>query len=763
MWLFRRRSRRKRGRSTIADAESPLPPRSQTMPEVTMADASPPPQRQASQGERMGRKKLQRRPRAYSFSPDRQDIVQIGRRKSTRTRPEAGTASHNATGTDTYHAANIVGSGVGEVHDDVLRRVPTLHNKRDGDHLPRKRTSKKRRRNGQEREAEIKAMCNFMPVRPAAEDWTAGHPVRKETRKVKTGFGAGFGGADWDKYNRSSDISLPPPGSIDSGCSSDSDFVSYKVSALEVLAPRPTLRCVTHSRSGTFVCDGPVLFRRPSQQRTKLSAPIPEATLKAHKRVDDIADELSARDLRELMERDQRRRARKTQFDQKVLEQKIARRAEKQRAAEAEAARQGRESPPNLERGVLGREDVGLGIDPASAVVTSSRIRDRNDSPRQQSEAAEDDNIEAPQDSGPPHPIEAFHRIDSIPSGNPEAALEPKERRGPAIANSEPKGSLRTRLSRSKSPQESESRTNQSGRKVSEDSNSKGPFWSSLFRWGNKSRRSSKGPSSFSNTSRDSMQVIQTPVNPVPSAPRHLSSGIPKRTMSRFREDLPELPVSPPASRMQSPEAEYMTESSPAPGKQAVEPMVLQPRHDTPASDRRSVEMMRQTPSSDEPGVSPEPQSMSLASIDSEGSWFSGRLSKKRKSSGILAHAPGLRLHRETPEPGNERLPQRDSRHDDMDIIEDDYLSRLTPSHGDRSGWNRKSTGEARPSSDWEEEAHWGSVRGQLPTLVNSHTVERMKSREGLLRISGGEGDGRFEPADSTNDSDEESHEGQAI
>jgi hypothetical protein len=126
---------------------------------------------------------------------------------------------------------------------------------------------------------------------------------------------------------------------------------------------------------------------------------------------------------------------------------------------------------------------------------------------------------------------------------------------------------------------------------------------------------------------------------------------------------------------------------------------------------------------------------MSLASIDSEGSWFSGRLGKKRKSSGILEHPSGLRIPRRTPESDSERRPEHEHSPEDMEIAEDEYLSRLTPSHGERSAWNRKSTGEARPSSDWgEEEAHWGSVRGHQPTVVCSRSVGRIKSREGLLK-----------------------------
>lgn len=132
---------------------------------------------------------------------------------------------------------------------------------------------------------------------------------------------------------------------------------------------------------------------------------------------------------------------------------------------------------------------------------------------------------------------------------------------------------------------------------------------------------------------------------------------------------------------------------------------------------------------------------MSLASIDSEGSWFGGGLGKKRKSSGIMEHGPGLQSSRRTPESDHNNYPINENPNDDLYITNDDYLSRLAPPHGDRSALNRKSTGEARPSSDWGEEVpHWGSVEGQQPTVVRSQAFDRIKSREGLLRSFDEEG-----------------------
>lgn len=761
LWPFRRRSRRKRGRANTLDTDDyaapavgpGLPPRSQTAPVVAMAAGAHVPERHPSKKQRTEPKKLQRRGRAFSFSPGRHDSVRVASSRAQRGAGAETSMSHVPSGYTwrVDHGARATPSGLDAVQDEMLWRVPTLHNKRGADQLPRKTSSKRRRKEDQEREAQIRAMCAFEPIRPATEDWMAGRPIKKESRKTRTGFGISIKGSEFDKYNRSSDISLPLPDSIDSAVSSDSEHISYKVSALEALAPRPTLRYSTNPRPGTNVRDGAPTSRGPSQQRRKLAAPIPEETLRAHKRIDDLADDLSASDLRELMERDQRRRARKQQLEQEKQKRRIARHAEKQKAVDAEAARLGRQSPPNMERGVLGREDVGLGLDPASAIVTSSRIRHSEDQPQDPVRGEEDDDAEPARD-----PLTAFHRVDSHTPQPPEEPSETREQQRPVpiLASPPSRTSFRRKLSRSKSPQESEPRTERSEILLNGPSGSAKAqrSWTSIFKWGSKNKRHSGGPSSFSNTSRDSIMAMATPTPtpPINIIPRHVSSKLPKRTMSRFREDLPELPISPPTSRIQSPEdADAIYPFAPSTDLYPASSLVSRPRQGTVGSEQRSVEGTRETPSTtshlDTPGVSPEPQAMSLASIDSEGSWFSGRLtSKKRKSSGILEQAPNLRLPRQTPESDSERQqPEPDHPADDMHITDDDYLSRLAPPQPERNAIHRKSTGEARPSSDWEdeEEAHWGSVRGRQPKVVRSEMVERVKSREGILNVFGEEGE----------------------
>ncbi|KAI3322272.1 hypothetical protein HD806DRAFT_144186 [Xylariaceae sp. AK1471] len=728
MWPFRRKGSRRRSRTAPIDnsdnsnieapdrgRKDPLPPRTQTEPASSTANAN----NTGSGSSRIP----QRRGRTYSFSPGRQDALPVAklRKKSA------------VQGSELRSLPNL----------DIAQRVPTLHhdsskNKRRGQPLPRKKSSK-RRKEDHDREAEIKAMSQFMPARPATDSWTAGRPIKRESRQFRMG-----GNAD----HPSSDISLPSPESIHSAMSSDSEQISWKVSALDALAPRPTLRYASNPIMGPAASSGPV---RSQSTRKKLTGPmaIPESTLHAHRRIHDLADDLDASDLRKLMERDKRRRERKIEKERERAERRLARRTEKQRAEEAAAAKSGSAPPANLERGVLGREMPDPGGDRTSAIVTSSRRRSSSDSPqrrsRQSSRIEELENREKT-----PSPLDEFYRTDSIPPPEP---LSPAKAAGSAAAtkhtgslpspSSSPRifSFIRSKKSRSNSRSNSPTQPEQSPAPArvhsppaasvklddtesvsrTSDSRSSRP-WLSLFRWG-KNRRSS-GPSSFSNTSRDSMLGSQPTPPPNYMAPRTTSSGVPKRTMSRFREDLPELPISPPDSRMASPEAE------PVP----IEPLPVIPddvamRYDTPVEGHRYPEAMRSTPISiqrEEVQPSPALHSMSLASVDSEASWLSGRISRKRTSSGIRT---SLQYPPRTVSALSGRSEGRASEHsEDDNIVDDEYLNRVVPAR-----LHRLSTGEARPSSDEEDESSpkWGAV-GQTPTVM--HHRETMRSREGLLQ-----------------------------
>ncbi|WYZ45835.1 hypothetical protein EsH8_IX_000060 [Colletotrichum jinshuiense] len=759
IWPFRRRSGRKRSRSgaNLSDVEAPPPPRGLTTDEATAARAVTPKKQRLEQHTS---NKLPRRARTYSFSPGRNDSIRVA--------GQAGSVPpvHSRL-TGPFPAVRNDGEEKG---DPAWQRAPTLHNARHGQPTSSRKKTSKRRRAETDREAEIKAMSNYAPVRPAADPWTSGRPIRKQSKRIKTGLGfrRSF-------ENPASDVSLPM--SIHSSMSSETEMHSFRVSALEALAPRPTLRYAVYPKWGPGSGSAPL---RTQQQKRKVSERVPESVVRAHKRVDSFADDLDAADLRELMERDNRRRDRKRQRDQERVERRLARRAEKQREAEAEARHSGSPPPANLERGVMGREMAGFGIETTSAVMTSSRRRSSSSHRSVRRVSVTDDAEKHPEPmeiDSEPEAMLGFHRTTSI---QPETPLsmpppaEPVPERQPSTKLA-PKRSMRLRRSflrrksRSVSPiapeheqaavsqYSSRQDDGETARKTSESSGRARISFSAIFRLGKRNRRNS-GPSSFSNTSREEMQAaaahaqsqlqqpqeeapvpVQTVPPPANYIPRKVSSGVPKRTRSRFREDLPELPLSPPDSRVGSPEVEVpLPVVSEARSRENTLQDAAAERHDTPTSEIRRVdekmeklEKMRQTPTSLRHSIqpSPEPQSISMASIDSEASWLSGRIGNRRSA--------GMRGSMQRFQPQN-RSHSPSANDTEEDLADDEYLSNLaTPSRemlaDERTP--RKSTGDAFPSSDEDEmmddaDMKWGSVEKQRTTVVQH---QRIRSRQGML------------------------------
>lgn len=702
--------------------------------------------------------KLHRRERSYSFERGAEDALAVERRRTGASgQRRSGAVLHGSVDPGTHaHSQNTKDFGppnaqYSESGNNHFPRMPTLHNKRNAEHTAHKKSSK-RRKADHAREEEVRAMSTRDPIRKAAQPWQSGRPMKRDSRRVVTGLGLGFR-RSFDKERPHSDISLPLPGSIHSSLSSDSEQVAFKVSALEVLAPRPTLRYTVHPRRYS---PPPARPDRLVSVRHKLSAngSIPEATLKAHKRIDELADDLTARDLRELMERDGRRRAKKQEQDRARLERRLARRAEKDRLAQ----REGRDAPPNLERGVLGRERIGLGIEPESAVVTSSTPRasptsSQNASPDRSSKqsgkrpAEEMDDDDEHTEQAAQGPLGHFHRTDSVPLDNTSMVSEPEELPVPRTRSPRKRIMLMPRSSRSRSPPpppppptEPPKLDNSATRKKSEGSIKRlRRSWSNLFRWGSRKRKA--GPSSFSNTSRDSVPGNNVPqFAPIPpELSRKLSSNVPKRTLSRFREDLPELPVSPPQSREGSPELEQypsviVEQDSPEPDTKMGLDDTVPNRRDTPMSPEEAPGgIPASVPTSLDP--SPEPAPVALGSVDSEGSWF-GKKTSVRRSNPTPLSPP--RHERKRPTSINSfdshhdpDLPTEEIADDNGSLFADeDYLS-AGLAHQRSSGSH---VSHARASSDMADDARWGVVGGRTPNVVEQH-ASFIKSHEGLLHV----------------------------
>jgi hypothetical protein len=652
------------------------------------------------------------------------------------------------------------------------QRVPTLH-KRSGQDLNRRKSSKKRKEE-HEREAEIKAMAFTMPTRPATDAELSGRPMKRESRKVPGGLN-----------HRSSDISLPLAGSIHSSLSGNDEQTSYKVSAFDMLAPRPTIR---YSDSNRYSPPNTRRADRSESKKRRVSEriPIPEETLKANKRIDDLADDLDAGELRELMERDQKRREKKKIADKIKVEKRLARRQEKQREEEATASRNGTPPPANMERGVLGRDVVGLGIG-TSAVVTSSKRKGSTASEIGRTKRPTEASRQDTQDITTSNQFDDFHRSPSLKSDQ----MTPDSEHAPVIETAQvgtvakaqisPPSSPTTRghnrgassisqmmdlaqtstpythgPTKTFTPEPTPERKPEASRKMSESgSSTKAPkSWTAFFRRGDKTRRGST-PSSFSNTSRDSMRdSIQNGKRPAFGYTPLVksTSNLPKRTMSKFREDLPELPISPPDSRVQSPEADVVPPiRTDYPEKRTGNRASTEDsrvRYDTPTSGYRSLEATRlpdETPTSghrSDDVPSPEPQavlSQSLASIDSEGSWLSGRKGGSKRGSAQLPSHP---LRDSTSSLSKKYNKDYSESTEELGIAEDEYFSRLTPGpeeqykiHNRQSNTIPSSDDEeggspASPVGSSSEKTKWGAV-ARTPTVV--HREPRAKSREGLL------------------------------
>ncbi|KAK7543289.1 hypothetical protein IWX49DRAFT_591979 [Phyllosticta citricarpa] len=599
---------------------------------------------------------------------------------------------------------------------------------RNNDPVPR-RKSTKRRRDDHAREEEIRAMSTPVPVkRPAPNSGSIMRRISKKRRSARD----------------QSDLSLPMGDSVHSSMSgglSELLSASFKVNPLDIFAPRPTIR---HSGgSGNFYTFNPV-DRSTNNSRADSSmrrSPISKDALKENKFIDELADDMDSGTLRELMERDSRRQERKRKLDEEKLRQKLERRAEKQREKERRRERHAAERADAMLDDALG---IGYEPGPAEQPVASG------------SGAGEP----AREDDGSSHKV---HVSDPAP---PRGKVDDAPLKSPA-ADSAFDGGRPSRFSENMSPPLSPPPAHQHRREhscVSElpelsyehtysaaepssvsrssstsqrKSGEARRGWTSFFRRRPSALRKKSSeqaspivPSdvSFSNTSRESMGKHAFPPTSQPQSARK-PSGTPVRTQSKFREDLPErfdkkLPLSPPDSRVQSPDF------APSGVRGFSETPDVFDSPVPPTSAGADNDKTRTDSPVSMPGRTSALMSTSLASVDSEGSWLSGK---------PVRHSKGMRSSY-----GSARKPREEQRmsYEDLGIPDDEYFRRLTPGPDERS--RIRQDGNKASSSALAEDAEAGAeVRQGSPaehfhqdTLQRRPTVvhqQRHKSQEGLL------------------------------
>ena len=646
----------------------------------------------------------------------------------------------------------------------VVQPPPTLKGKRSANDQGGiiRRKSSKRKADDHAREQEIKAMSSPIPIPKRPNSHNPGILAR-DNKKIP-------GGLNRNLDRPISDVSLPMAESMQSVLSVASDQHAFKVSAFDALSPRPTIRYSENPRSAP----GSLRPSRASTRKDKQPMILEEAT-RSKKRVDDLADDMDAGSIRELMERETRRLEKKRKSEHEKLQRRLQRRADKQRQRDDGEGNLGDRDTDQRERN---EEDVGLGIGGAS---TAPNLATTLQEPtREQAVKTPESWLKDP--SKEHLPIEdPFHDpvVGASTSHLEDATPEPDDRDDVVLETAKA-----VRLSSaSMSPPTSPVRHIQEPSNLSQfselapadtldvpelldpdhrrDSDTSARFstsWRNIFRRSDtRAKRDSTdrgrvAPSDFSNNSKESVHR-QMPPSAFTRIPR-ARSGTPIRTQSRFREDLPELPISPPDSRMQSPEVSRQSPLPDIPGSRGTDIVGATAASGKPLADihpafREEVALSRHaslrgranSPEGPPGGV----LSQSLASVDSEGSWLTGRPVKR------LSQPQPLRESGGSFQENRQELGQSD---DDLAGTpeEEKYMGTLTPAREEAppkiperrrpymgpttrlgSDSDDESVFHPAPAAIAQEEGKWHGAVGKHPTIVRQGPGKRAKSREGLL------------------------------
>lgn len=481
-------------------------------------------------------------------------------------------------------------------------------------------------------------------TQPVGSDYGVEHRRRKANGRA-------------DRYM--SDISLSIRDSAASSISDISDPFTYKVNAFAALTPRPVVRYVETPRLPTVRSTNTSTGAgRPDNDRHPNRTTSGEDLYYSRRRVDDLADSLDASTLRELLERDRRRREKKQLEDQEKLRRKLQERADAQAAVERQQAIEETQQTPKAEPEVYPVIEAPDVVEHQSIIMEETIAEEPEDgAPAEHSGTWLQDESKESEDAGR-ESIESVHVIGNI---DDSSIREPQLATRPSFAPSHEMGMSRTTLSPSQSslrhgissPSQSQtfnvgSTSDISERRPSETSGRRGGNTiTSLFRRGSsrikrryKERFHDPSPE-ISNASPESFYRIQTQSSPPPASivpPRaFIPTGVIQRSHSKFTEHFGDEPMSPPDSRLQSPDIpEEVAESSLE--NEEGSTFLRGPTPTFAGLDIVNAKNRRHL-SGDSFESENVPLSQSLASIDSEGSWMSGqffrRMPQKQPSSPV--------------------------------------------------------------------------------------------------------------------------------
>lgn len=623
-------------------------------------------------------------------------------------------------------------------------------NPQNGNTGPNKLRKSKRRTDEAIREREIKMLSSTpieIPRRSAGE--TGGDYVLEHRRRRANGRRA-------DRYL--SDISLSIRDSAASSLSDASDPYTYKVNAFAALTPRPVVRYVEAPRPTTVRSNteptGPGRHDKNKMQAMNMSH---EDLYYSRRRVNELADSLDASTLRELLDRDRRRREKKQIDDTEKLRRKLQERADAQETEGEKDQMEAQEQPQLIETPKpqpQAEEQLPVEVPEETYkehIVETIPEETTGTSPEEQTHSAlhgESKGSDAVEGSeSRRESLESAHIARPVEE---RSTREPKLVPRPSFAPSHEMGMSRTTLSPSHSSlrhgvNSSHSQnfgigsaSDISDRRPSETSGHRNGSntITSLFRRGSSRlkrryrERFQESSPDVANASQESFYKIQTQSSPpqnsaviIPSRAFVQPTGIVKRSQSKFTEhfgDETDTPLSPSNSHLQSSDIpEQMPESSLEAENEATFLHGLTP---TPGMDiinphKRRHQSWNESIDAESDNV---PLSQSLASIDSEGSWMSGqifrRMSQKKPSSPVRTHMNSFGA---VPADGSAEV------HDDArDSI--DSRSIMSNVMGEpEMETDTAATGAKKPSEMWHHEV------GRRPMIVNP--TSRPKSNQGLL------------------------------
>ncbi|KAL4931595.1 uncharacterized protein BDV17DRAFT_240167 [Aspergillus undulatus] len=472
-----------------------------------------------------------------------------------------------------------------------------------------------------------------------------------------------------------SDVSLSIQESVASSLSDYSETYTFKVNGFAAWTPRPVIRYVESPRT-TY--SRHQKSPEPAERRNKsptLGLEVSDEDLRSKRRVDELANDLDAGSLRELMDRDQRRRERQQIKDQEKLVRKLQRNAQRvpksgppigfsharEDTIKEPSSHRGRSSPREQSQPTTQETEAFL-----SGETEGSWLRDtsraRVSDARESQESVHvigniDDSSIRERKAGNRFSFGLSNQDMTISRSTLSPSIAPSRQGVQSPDSSQLYGTTRGSVS-------DLSKNVGSERRLSDHSGHVNAITSILRRGSSRIKRSyskrfpNRSPPPPKNVSHESFFKVhtQTPA-PAPYVPPKVLLGPSsfKRSQSKFTEHFGDELLSPPDSRLQSPDIPEVEDEPLA--EDQVPDLQTGSHYPISGSDGAKNQHQSWTESVEE---DPEnlPLSQSLASVDSEGSWMSGHFLRRISQRQPNSARHSLSSSRNRTEDGLEKPPK---------------------------------------------------------------------------------------------------------